>query len=97
MTVTAYRRKKPPTRRKEVWMQVKDPAQIQRRRKAKHYSQRDLAHLVRRSQNTISLIETGKLRSISEELAIALAARLERDWEELFTEHEVAPVLEHAS
>ncbi|WP_353107919.1 helix-turn-helix transcriptional regulator [Gordonia sp. (in: high G+C Gram-positive bacteria)] len=97
MSVATYRRKKPPVRRREVWMQVKDGTQIRRRRQAKRYSQRELAFLVRRSQNTIHLIESGKLRSISEELAIAIAARLDRDWEELFIEHEVDPVMTHAS
>lgn len=78
-------------------MQVKDGDQIRRRRKARHLSQRELAFLVRRSQNTIHLIESGKLRSISEDLALLIAARLDRDWEELFEAHEVVPAVEHAS
>ncbi|CAM3808196.1 helix-turn-helix transcriptional regulator [Tsukamurella ocularis] len=78
-------------------MQVKSGDQIRRRRQSMRYSQRELAYLVRRSQNTIHLIETGKLRSISEDLAIAIAARLGRDWDELFEAHEAAPDVEHAS
>ncbi len=97
MTTVTARRKRPPIRRREVWMQVKDGAAIRRRRQAKRYSQRELAFLVRRTQNTIHLIETGKLRSISEDLAIAIAVRLDRDWEELFDAHEVVPTVEHAS
>lgn len=97
MSVTAYRRRKPPTQRREVWMEVNDPSQIRRLRRHKGYSQRELAFLVKRSQNTIHLIETGQLRSITEDLATALAGRLGRDWEELFTEHEVTPMLTSAS
>ncbi|GAA3962776.1 helix-turn-helix transcriptional regulator [Gordonia caeni] len=78
-------------------MEVKDGAVIRRCRKEKRYSQRELAFLVRRSQNTIHLIESGKLRSISEDLAVALAARLGRNWDELFIAHEIVPVVEHAS
>lgn len=69
-------------------MQVKDPAQVRRWRKQRHYSQRDLAFLVRRSQQSISLIESGKLRNISEDFAIAIAARLDVPWEDLFIPHE---------
>lgn len=78
------KRSRPPVRRRDVWMKVKDPAQIRRLRKGKHYSQHQLAFLVRRSQQSISLIEKGDLKTISEDFAVALAARLDRDWEELF-------------
>ncbi len=76
-------------------MKVKDPAAIRRRRQQERFSQRDLAALVRRSQTTIWMIESGQLKTISEELAIAIASRLHRDWEELFDleEHEVVPRL----
>lgn len=78
---------------REVWMQVRDPGLIRRWRKQKRYSQRELAFLVRRSQATIWQIEDGRLRSISEDLALAIAVRLEVPWEELF----VAQVHEPAS
>lgn len=80
-------------------MRVKDGGQIRRWRKQKHFSQRELAYLVRRTQSTIYLIETGKLRSISEDLGIAIAARLDVPWEDLFEAHEVeaVPVLTHGS
>lgn len=74
-------------------MKVKDPAMIRRWRKQKRFSQRDLAFLVRRSQNTIHLLETGGLKTLSEDLAISIASRLDVPWEDLFEleEHEVMP------
>lgn len=73
-------------------MKVKDPAQIRRWRKQRHYSQRELAFLVRKSQTAIYAIEKGTLRNISEDLAIALAARLDVPWDDLFEVHESEPV-----
>lgn len=83
------------SRRKDVWMRVKDPAQIRRWRRQRHFSQRDLAYLVRRSQTAIYALETGKLRTISEDFAIAVAARLDVPWEDLFEAHDaiVAPTV----
>jgi putative transcriptional regulator len=80
-------------------MRVKDGGQIRRWRKQRHFSQRELAYLVRRTQSTIYLIETGKLRNLSEDLAIAIAARLDVPWEDLFEAHEesVMPEVVHAS
>lgn len=79
--------------RTETWMRVKDPAALRRRRKNKHFSQADLAFLVRKSQNTISLLELGKQKTLSEDLAVAIAARLDCDWEDLFVleERELVP------
>lgn len=74
--------------RREVWMRVKDPAKIRRWRKQRHFTQRDLAYLVRRSQTAIYALEAGKLRTISEDFAIAIAARLDVPWEELFEARE---------
>lgn len=82
-------RTRPPRIRREIWMKVKDPAQIRRWRKQRHYTQRELAYLVRKSQTAIYAVETGKMRTISEDFAIALAARLDVPWEELFEAHEV--------
>ncbi|TXG90653.1 XRE family transcriptional regulator [Rhodococcus rhodnii] len=70
-------------------MKVKDPAKIRRWRKQRHYSQDQLAYLVNRSQQSISLIERGEMTSISEGFAIALAARLDVPWEDLFEAHEI--------
>lgn len=85
--------------RKESWMRVKDPQALRRKRLNRKYSQRDLAYLVRRSQNTIYLLENGKMKTLSEDLALLLAARLEVDWEDYFEleENEVAPVVANAS
>lgn len=69
-------------------MRVKDPAKIRRWRRQRHYTQRELAYLVRRSQTAIYALETGKLRTISEDFAIAVAARLDVPWEELFEVNE---------
>ncbi|WP_197964426.1 helix-turn-helix transcriptional regulator [Kocuria sp. TGY1127_2] len=84
--------KRPRTYRKDYWMKVKDPAMIRRWRKQRHYSQRDLAYLVRRSQNTIYKLENGKLPTLSEDLALAIAARLDIPWEDLFLEEEIKPM-----
>lgn len=75
-------------------MRVKDPAALRRKRMNRKYSQRDLAYLVRKSQNTISLLETGRMSTLTEDLALLIAARLGVDWEDYFDleEHEVMPV-----
>lgn len=83
MTIATHPRFTPRVR-KETWMRVKDPAALRRKRKNRRFTQRDLAFLVRRSQSTIYLLENGKMRTLSEGLALSLAARLEVDWEDLF-------------
>ncbi|MCC3311479.1 helix-turn-helix transcriptional regulator [Nocardia africana] len=75
-------------------MQVRDPAAIRRWRKQRRYTQRELAMLVRRSHTTIYALETGRLQNITEDLAIAIAARLDVPWEDLFIAHEVELVRE---
>lgn len=70
--------------RSEAWMQVKDPEVIARWRKRRQLSQRDLAFLCRCSQNAISLIERGALPTLSEDLALTIAKRLDVPWEDLF-------------
>ncbi|WP_417220564.1 helix-turn-helix transcriptional regulator [Arthrobacter sp.] len=79
-------------------MRVKDPAALRRKRMNRQYSQRDLAYLVRKSQNTISLLETGKMPTLTEDLALLISARLGVDWEDYFEleEHEVMPVVQSA-
>ncbi|UOW93713.1 cro protein [Gordonia phage Wrigley] len=76
-------------------MEVKDPAKLRRERKQKRYTQRELGMLVRRTQTTIYKLETGQLRNITEDLALAIAARLDCHWEDLFVAHEgaVAPAV----
>lgn len=78
-------------------MRVKDPAQIRRWRKQRHFTQRDLAYLVRRSQATIWQLESGRLKTISEDLAVAIAARLDVPWEDLFEAHVAVRMAEMAS
>lgn len=80
-------------------MRVKDGAQVRRWRKQRHYTQRDLAYLVRRTQSTIYLIETNRLKTITEDLAIAIAARLDVPWEDLFEAHDDSslPLVPHDS
>lgn len=99
ITSTTGRRRRPPVKRREYWMRVIDPARIRRQRKFKRFSQRELAYLVRRTQSTIYLIETGKLRDVSEDLAIAIAARLDLPWEDLFEAREASslPAVGHDS
>ncbi|QOI66877.1 helix-turn-helix DNA-binding domain protein [Gordonia phage Bosnia] len=76
-------------------MEVKDPAKLRRERKQKRYTQRELGMLVRRTQTTIYKLETGQLKNITEDLALAIAARLDCHWEDLFVAHEeaVAPAV----
>lgn len=69
-------------------MKVKDPAKIRRWRLQRHFSQRELAFLVRRTQTTIYAIENGKLDTITEDLAMAIAGRLDVPWEDLFDARE---------
>ena len=72
-------------------MEVRDPAKLRRERKQKRYSQRELAMLVRRTQTTIYKLETGQLKNVTEDLALAIAARLDCHWEDLFIAHEDLP------
>lgn len=76
-------------------MRVIDPAALRRKRINQRFSQRDLAGLVRRSQATIHQLETGKMKTLTEDLALLISARLFVDWEELFTleEQEVKPLV----
>lgn len=85
--------------RKEVWMRVKNPDALRRKRVNRRYSQRDLAMLVKRSQTTIYLLETGQMKTLSEDLALHIAARLDVDWEDFFDleEHEIMPVMKSSA
>lgn len=73
-----------------VWMQVIDPAAIRRWRKRRRLTQHELAYLCRCSQNTISLIEKGDLPTMSEDLALEIAHRLDVPWEDLFISRETS-------
>lgn len=69
-----------------VWMRVKDGSAIRRRRDRMRYSQRELALLVKCSQNTIHLLESGKMLTLSDTLALRIAKRLDVDVEDFFEE-----------
>lgn len=71
-------------------MKVRDGQAIRRCRLMKHYTQRDMASLCNCSQNAIHLIESGKMTTLSESLAIEIARRLEVPWENLFEPREAA-------
>ncbi|MEQ7847765.1 helix-turn-helix transcriptional regulator [Nocardioides kribbensis] len=69
-------------------MQVKDPATVKRWRKHRRLTQRELAFLCRCSQNAISLVENGGMSTLSEDLALEIAYRLDVPWEDLFVARE---------
>lgn len=69
-------------------MKVKDRDQMRRWRRRKGFTQEDLALLSGCTQQMISLLETGKLNTLGEDLAIRIAKRLDQSWEDLFTAHE---------
>lgn len=65
-------------------MKVKDREALVRWRKRRDFTQRDLAMLCRCSQNTISLLERGAMMTLTDDLALAIAGRLQVPWEDLF-------------
>lgn len=74
-------------RRSEVWMDVRDGGKpLKRKRQRAELTQRELAFLVGKTDTTIYMLETGRLRSCSEHLAHAIAKRLGCDVEDLFVE-----------
>lgn len=74
-------------RRVEVWMKTKDGGQpIARARKRARLTQRELAFLARCSQTTIYLLETGRMSTCSDDLALRVVDRLPIDLEDAFEE-----------
>lgn len=72
-------------KRVEVWMKIKDGgAPLSRARKRARLTQRELAFLARCSQTTIYLLETGRMETCSDELAIRIVDRLPVDMEDVF-------------
>ena len=65
-------------------MRVKDPALLRERRVRRRLTQRELAFLVRRSQATVWQLENGRLRTVTPQLARAIADRLDTPCAELF-------------
>jgi len=87
LTKSAPRRKwsRPKERiRQEVYMQIRDPELIKEIRQDLGMNQRQLATLAKCSQATISAIEVGKLKTISEDLGAHIAKWLGRRPRELF-------------
>lgn len=84
---------------REAWMKVKDPLPLRKGREAQGYSQRDLAALCRCTQAAISALETGAMKSCSEDLARTICKWIKRDVEEVFVvpEPAVAPALTNAT
>lgn len=70
-------------------MQVKDLERLKRERQRRELAQWELAALVGCTQQTISLLETGKMTNLSEELAMKIAKKLGASWDYLFVAHEV--------
>jgi putative transcriptional regulator len=74
-------------RRVEVWMKTKDSGQpLARARKRARLTQRELAFLARCSQTTIYLLETGRMETCSDDLALRVVDRLPIDMEDAFEE-----------
>jgi transcriptional regulator with XRE-family HTH domain len=65
-------------------MRVKDPSLLRERRVRRRLTQRELAFLVRRSQATVWQLESGRLRTVSPQLARAIADRLDTPCSDLF-------------
>lgn len=76
--------------RRDIWMKMKDRGQMKRWRKRAGLTQGELAFLVGCTQQTISLLETGAMTTLSEDLALGIAKRLGHDWEDLFAACESA-------
>ena len=71
-------------KRKAMWMRLKNPDAIRRRRKRMRYTQRDLAALVGCSHTMIGLLETGKIKTCTRLLAEKICTRLDMDLDETF-------------
>lgn len=75
----------------EVWMQAKDGgAPLMRARKRARLTQRELAFLARCSQTTVYLLETGRMTTCSDDLALRIADRLPVDLEDVFVVREIS-------
>jgi len=70
----------------EVWMFVKSPEKLRRRRRDQRMSQVQLAALAGCTQQYISLIEKGDDRDVSEKIAEKISRYLNVDLEDYFDE-----------
>ena len=81
-------------------MKVREGAALRRRRERLGLTQRELAFLARPcSQTTIYLLETRKMTTLTEELAMRIARRLDVPVEVLFEDrpsaHVASPTTDH--
>lgn len=67
-------------------MKVKEPSALKRARAKAGLTQRELAFLARCSHTTIYLLEKGEMVTLSDDLALRISKRLQRDVEDLFVE-----------
>lgn len=70
------------------WMRLRDPKKLRSWRLHRELTQRELAFLCKCSQNTIHLLESGQMTSLSEDLAVTICKRLDIPCEEVFVERE---------
>lgn len=68
----------------EVWMFVKDPPKLRRRRRDKRLTQVQLAALIGTTQQYVSALETGTDRDCSEQVADKISKWLDVDREDYF-------------
>lgn len=78
--------------RNEVWMYIKSPSKLRRRRKDRGLSQVQLAALAGCTQQYISLLEGGDDHDCSERIAEKICKWLEVDLEDYFDERRVLPM-----
>lgn len=78
--------------RNEVWMYIKSPARLRRRRKDRKLSQVQLAALAGCTQQYISLLEKGDDHDCSERIAEKICRWLDVDLEDYFDERRVVPM-----
>ncbi|WDF32216.1 helix-turn-helix transcriptional regulator [Arthrobacter agilis] len=74
-------------------MRPKDRERLKKRRRELGLTQRELALLCKCTQAAISGLETGNMLNASKDLATQISRWLQRDVDELFTEHEGASAL----
>lgn len=70
-------------------MIVIDPGKLQRRRKAKGLTQMQLAIFARCTQQYISILESGRDRDCSEDIALRISKALDVDLEDYFEAREL--------
>lgn len=71
-------------------MRVRNPEDIARARKRRGFTQRELGYLCGCSQTTIWMLESGRMPTLSEDLALLIAKRLDVHYELLFDLRELA-------